>query len=942
MLRIYNIEHKPELICATSRLNYPHEEHFDKITQIEYVKGSKKILIIFNGYINNKEFTTVSQINPSNSEIRHLYAIMDSTLIQIGAFVVNDSKYAYVAFPDGRVFTISTTNGELRQILPASSHQWSALTLSKDGKTLYLGNTSGYIYRLRENGKLEELSQNARGILRMQISDDESTLWHIGIYDMNMTNWEIIYPLIKMNIKDKTEEWKILNVGISDSEMHWQLNDKGDELCIFLVNKDSKINNNMTIDASSEYWSEGKVRFIHVNQLVSAFHRKSGFTAVYHKIMGKQYISANSKFSLNFSEGIKNRVILDRELYHELAGENSFIPDTALGMTKNTCLSDIINGGIQDCKIINKKIFPHNTNQTVASYTESIAKLNYQYGEKGFINRSGDRYVEAHIVGGLTFYAIEIENLQDSKRIVAYNTTLPNHITAGGSFIGASNLVFTCSKQGSVTLWDADRGKPILNWLFFENGHWLVMDEFHRFDTSNIDALEGVHWINKDHPFTPVPFDSFMRDYYQPRLAEMVMQGAALPEVPDLSTRNTYQHEMEIVNIHPSSARGVDVEVRVGGISPKQPITDIKLFRDKQLVAQIPGGKSLKVDSKGTATVFFKNIPLPQRESHAYFRAYGFNTDRVRSKVAEKMYAYTSAYPDTARKVYVLSMGVNQFDNAAWDLRYAVNDAQGMATSLTQALKPYVGLATQRLTSADGDTAPTKANMAQAFSVLSPPGSRTGAKSELSWPGPDDVLVVNISTHGITDNHEFYIVPQDIPGNSKKITPDLVKASVSMNELTHWFRNIQAGEIILTLDTCQSGASVGGRTFKPGPMGDRGFGQLAYDKGMRVICATNEDNAALEFDSLGHGLLSYSLLEGLDDFIQGRTKSFSTKQWLITAKERAVPIYKAIRDGKPLSNDRGIPISLIKTGPKPELVGQEPSLFDFGGKVFTVNNKAIQ
>jgi hypothetical protein len=42
-------------------------------------------------------------------------------------------------------------------------------------------------------------------------------------------------------------------------------------------------------------------------------------------------------------------------------------------------------------------------------------------------------------------------------------------------------------------------------------------------------------------------------------------------------------------------------------------------------------------------------------------------------------------------------------------------------------------------------------------------------------------------------------------------------------------------------------------SMKSGPMGCRGLGQLAYDKGMRILTASQADNMALEHDDLEHG-----------------------------------------------------------------------------------------
>ncbi len=49
-------------------------------------------------------------------------------------------------------------------------------------------------------------------------------------------------------------------------------------------------------------------------------------------------------------------------------------------------------------------------------------------------------------------------------------------------------------------------------------------------------------------------------------------------------------------------------------------------------------------------------------------------------------------------------------------------------------------------------------------------------------------------------------------------------------------------------------------------MGSRGLGQLAYDKAMRVLAASQADDVALEAQvkGEGHGLLTYALVrEGL-------------------------------------------------------------------------------
>jgi hypothetical protein len=82
---------------------------------------------------------------------------------------------------------------------------------------------------------------------------------------------------------------------------------------------------------------------------------------------------------------------------------------------------------------------------------------------------------------------------------------------------------------------------------------------------------------------------------------------------------------------------------------------------------------------------------------------------------------------------------------------------------------------------------------------------------------------------------------------------ELLKASVSSDELSEWLRPVDAKQIVLIIDACQSAAGIQSAGFKPGPMGSRGLGELAYTKGMVVIAAAQPDSAALESGSWGKG-----------------------------------------------------------------------------------------
>ena len=133
--------------------------------------------------------------------------------------------------------------------------------------------------------------------------------------------------------------------------------------------------------------------------------------------------------------------------------------------------------------------------------------------------------------------------------------------------------------------------------------------------------------------------------------------------------------------------------------------------------------------------------------------------------------------------------------------------------------------------------------------------------------------------------------PYDIGTHAgKKVTAELLKHTISSDELSVWLRDIDAGELVMIIDACHSAASVEGTDFKPGPMGASGLGQLAYDKGMRILASTRADDAAWESPQIQQGLLSYALVQnGLVDKradYEPEDKKIVLSEWLKYGEKR--------------------------------------------------------
>jgi hypothetical protein len=110
------------------------------------------------------------------------------------------------------------------------------------------------------------------------------------------------------------------------------------------------------------------------------------------------------------------------------------------------------------------------------------------------------------------------------------------------------------------------------------------------------------------------------------------------------------------------------------------------------------------------------------------------------------------------------------------------------------------------------------------------------------------------------------------------------------------------------------------------------LGQLAYDKGMRILAASQAEDVAVEIQSLHHGLLTYALVQGLGLGDAGQLAAdlngdgvVTLAEWLKYAEQRTPTFYaqaSKVRDSDPNK-------AFGKTRSNETPTVQRPALFDF-------------
>lgn len=130
--------------------------------------------------------------------------------------------------------------------------------------------------------------------------------------------------------------------------------------------------------------------------------------------------------------------------------------------------------------------------------------------------------------------------------------------------------------------------------------------------------------------------------------------------------------------------------------------------------------------------------------------------------------------------------------------------------------------------------------------------------ADLATSAPDDVVVICFSGHG-TPSHQLVTHDTNLR--------DLASTSIPLDTLAQWFSRIPARRLVCVLDCCFSGG-MGAKvlTLDAVPRAlesaDEALERLA-GHGRLVITASSAVEPAYENPRLGHGFLTYYLLEGL-------------------------------------------------------------------------------
>lgn len=486
-------------------------------------------------------------------------------------------------------------------------------------------------------------------------------------------------------------------------------------------------------------------------------------------------------------------------------------------------------------------------------------------------------------------------------------------------------LLASASEDGSTFLWDVKSGERLLTLISLDDGgEWMVVTPQGLFDGTPV-SWNQILWRYNQDTFNVAPIEWFFNEFYYPGLLADVFYGKRPRVAQDVSKKDRRQPivKLSLPGETPSgnglTTRTAKVKLDITDVPPDQHNSqstgarDLRLFRNGSLVKVWHGD----VLNGQRAVSLEQEITITAGENRLV--AYAFNRDNVKSKDAHLV---LSGADSLKRKgvAYILAVGVNEYENSQYNLKYAVADAQSFGEEVRQRQTQIATFDRVEVVPLLDENA-TKANIIAALKRLAgapgPPSLKATALDGLKRVEPEDTVIIYFAGHGTAQQQRFYLIPHDLGYKGERTKLDerglksILEHSISDLELADAVEGLDGGHLLLIIDACNSGQALEAEEKRRGPMNSKGLAQLAYEKGMYILTAAQSFQAALEAAQLGHGLLTYALIEeGLKTPAadnEPKDGLVNAREWLDFATDRVPQLQE-----EKMQQGRGIGLAFVE------------------------------
>jgi hypothetical protein len=209
--------------------------------------------------------------------------------------------------------------------------------------------------------------------------------------------------------------------------------------------------------------------------------------------------------------------------------------------------------------------------------------------------------------------------------------------------------------------------------------------------------------------------------------------------------------------------------------------------------------------------------------------------------------------------LYVVNVGINEYLNPQYNLNYAYKDAVSFIDQIKEGAENiFEEINVFSLYNSDA----SKPEILDRFNKV------------IEEANPQDVFIFYFAGHGTIDLDQslggYFLVPYNVTQLYGQIRM-LEEKAISSAELKTLFSKIEAQKQLIILDACHSGGAAEYFAMRGSPE-EKAIVQLARSSGTVVLAASGSQQYAVEFEELGHGVFTHTLLQGLSGKADGGEK----------------------------------------------------------------------
>lgn len=499
-------------------------------------------------------------------------------------------------------------------------------------------------------------------------------------------------------------------------------------------------------------------------------------------------------------------------------------------------------------------------------------------------------------------------NTQENKVI----KKLKGHATSVTDLDFTSNgkELVSMSVDGIMKVWRWSDKSLQYAYVQLSQNDWLATSPSGHFDGSK----NGLKWVNYVRGTEVISVSQVFEKYYTPSLIQQIRSkpdqfndrsegfGNALNGVPPASI-SIYAGGTRSITALPDSVYHLDhanMSLEIEIPAHKDPLSEIRVYNNGKLIAS----ESLEEN------VVFRGIGARKSNLNVHLApgkndisVIVFSENRTESIPTNLIVEFNGEPAKT--ELFVLTLGVNKYQNPAYNLDYAVNDCKAFQKAIEEgSIDLFTETHIYQLLNDDVN----KDEIVRTIDMIR------------DAVGPEDVFLFYYAGHGVmsqqteSNKEEFYIVTHDVT-NLYASPKEISEIAVSARELMQYSMDISAEKQLFILDACYSGGAVQQFAAR-GNEREKALAQLARSTGTFFITAAQNAEYANEVGKLKHGLFTYALLEILQGTIETAGDEITVNE-LKTYVEERVPELSETYRGSPqyptgYSFGRDFPIVIIK------------------------------